>query len=369
MAIVVIADDLSGAAELAGIAFARGYSAEVQRQRFEPASAAEVIAVDTDSRSLSPEAAADRVREAARPIVAASPAWIFKKVDSLLRGNVRAETESLLAVTGHARAILAPANPSRGRTIAGGSLLIDGVPVDRTDFAVDPEHPRQSANIGELLGRGDLAASYIQSPDVLSLNDLERLANQVADRTLPAGAADFFAALLACRPTQSGIGHVSTSQLSVEPPVLLVCGSRAAWDQRAAQCAAAHVPMWTLPPAGGWPREDLADGPASRLLAAGRLLLGIGPLESSQRPAELVRRLAELTARVLEQAPVKTLLLEGGATAEAVAERLGWRRLAVAAPAPAGIGILRPLETPVSQRVWIKPGSYPWPDAVWPGPQ
>jgi uncharacterized protein YgbK (DUF1537 family) len=109
----------------------------------------------------------------------------------------------------------------------------------------------------------------------------------------------------------------------------------------------------------GW-----ANRAASRLALAGRLLLGVGPFETAVEPAELVRRLAELTALVLQRTPVKTLLLEGGATAEAVAHRLDWHRLEVSSAAPAGIGILQPLDT-MAPQVWIKPGSYPWPDAIW----
>ena len=63
--IIVLADDLSGAAELAGIAFAHGLSAEVQRE-FAPATEIQVIAIDTDSRHLSPPTAA-RVELAVTP--------------------------------------------------------------------------------------------------------------------------------------------------------------------------------------------------------------------------------------------------------------------------------------------------------------
>jgi uncharacterized protein YgbK (DUF1537 family) len=368
--IVVIADDLSGAAELAGIAFARGHSAEVQRQRFDPASAAEVIAVDTDSRGLAPEAAADRVRDAAQAIFPANPAWIYKKVDSVLRGNARAEIEALLQVTGRGRAVLAPANPSRGRTIEGGRLLIRGVPLDQTDFAIDPEHPRRSSHVGDLLGLDVLPADFLL-PDVLSVDALERLAADVDDRTLPAGAADFFAALLDSRAACPNGATERPLGARPELPAVIACGSQAAWARRAVDCAAAGVPVGTFAPvfAGDRPPQaDMgawADRAAARLASAGRLLLGIGPVETTAAPADLVSRLAELTALVLERTPVASLLLEGGSTAEAVAARLGWSRLAVAAAAPAGIGILRPLNATSTLQVWVKPGSYPWPDAVW----
>jgi hypothetical protein len=274
--IVVVADDLSGAAELAGIAFARGFSAEVQRQRFEPASAAEVIAVDTDSRGLPAEAAADRVREAARALLATKPAWMYKKVDSVLRGNVRPEIESLVSVTGHGRAVLAPANPSRGRTIEGGRLLIRGLPLEETEFAFDPEHPRRSSRGAELLGFGDSPADGLLLPDVPALDALERLAAKIDDDTLPAGAADFFAALLDSRAARFAAASAGPTNLSLKLPALLVCGSRASWASRAGECAAMGVPLRTFPPAFEGPRFSevelaaCAQHSASRLASAGR---------------------------------------------------------------------------------------------------
>ena len=51
--ILVITDDLSGAAELAGTAFAHGLTAEVQTE-FQPRTEAQVICLDTDTRRLKP---------------------------------------------------------------------------------------------------------------------------------------------------------------------------------------------------------------------------------------------------------------------------------------------------------------------------
>src|SRR5262245_36399078 len=114
--IIVLADDLSGAAELAGIAFAHGFSAEVRRvgyayldRRVGPAIAdragppSDFIAIDTDSRHLPPAVAAERVNQITEQILTTQPAWLFKKVDSVLRGNVRAEIEAVLAATAQSR--------------------------------------------------------------------------------------------------------------------------------------------------------------------------------------------------------------------------------------------------------------------------
>jgi uncharacterized protein YgbK (DUF1537 family) len=98
-------------------------------------------------------------------------------------------------------------------------------------------------------------------------------------------------------------------------------------------------------------------------------MIAIGESHTAFGPDELRGQLATLVQLVVEQSPFATLLVEGGATAEAVVQRLGWARFAVAAAAPAGIGVLRPIGVELAPQVWIKPGSYPWPEAVWHNPQ
>jgi D-threonate/D-erythronate kinase len=70
--IVVIADDISGAAELAGVAQAWGLSAELQT-RFDSRTNAAVLAITTETRSLSGDEAARRVREVATLVSQAQP--------------------------------------------------------------------------------------------------------------------------------------------------------------------------------------------------------------------------------------------------------------------------------------------------------
>ena len=59
--IVVIADDFTGAAEIAGIALSYGLKAEVQTEFCENSSA-ELLVIDTDSRSCSSADAGSMVR-------------------------------------------------------------------------------------------------------------------------------------------------------------------------------------------------------------------------------------------------------------------------------------------------------------------
>jgi len=344
--VVVIADDLSGAAELAGIAFARGHSAEVQRQ-FDPASDAAVIAVDTDSRHLAPEAAAKRVERVTQAAIAARPAWIYKKVDSVLRGNVRVETETLLQILQTPLAILVPANPSRGRTIVGGRLLIDGVPLDQTAFRQDPEHPRETSVVADLLG----PTSRIFAPDVGDAALLAELAKRTLPTTLAAGAADYFAALLDARGAGKGREQVPPSAAAIGRPALLVCGSNAVWQTRQQQCQQAGVPIVMS-------SELLVTRAAADLASRGVLAMAL------DARSELAR-LAAWVAALMEATPVAAVFAEGGATATAIAAQLNWTRFRVVQTAPAGVGVLQPLAASGAPLFVIKPGSYAWPDDIW----
>jgi len=358
--IVVIADDLSGAAELAGIAFAHGYTAEVQRH-FEPASDAEVIAVDTHSRGLSPEAAGQRVEQMARAALAAHPAWIYKKVDSVLRGNVRAEIEAVLRGTQYSRALLIPSNPSRGRTIVNGRLLIDGVPLDQTPFRDDPDYPRQSALVSEFLEPGN----GIDVPNVADLEQLRRCVGEIGADILPAGAADFFSALLDIRGAGQGNALPAAQPVSIRRPAILVCGSHAAWVTRQRECEAAGIPMLPLPD----PSADLASHvrrAAGQFATRGALAVAIGNDSNRGRESnEFLPRLATVVAMLLEATPVATILAEGGATAAAIAKCQAWDRFRVVQTAPAGVGVLKPVDSAAAPLFVIKPGSYAWPEEIW----
>ncbi len=354
--IAVIADDLSGAAELAGAARACGLSAEVQTH-FTVDTDADVVCVDTDTRSRSEADAAHIVAEVARQIVAARPEWIYKKCDSVMRGHLRVELRALMAAFGLPRALLIPANPSRGRIIRGGEYFVIGQLLHETEFARDPDHPRTTACITELLG-GDLYG--ITTPDVETAADVTRQAANVDAETLGAGGADFFAALLKahamCRPTSE---CSDSSTLQSPHTTLMVCGSAASWPRRIARVSALEFPVFPLP----HETHHIAEALRTKRFAV--LGIGDGPATHGLAPAALVQTLARTVSAVLHHAKVTHLLLEGGATAVAIVRALGFTRLRADQCGALGVGALRPIpaESPI---LWIKPGSYDWPDEIWP---
>ncbi|MFF5971589.1 four-carbon acid sugar kinase family protein [Streptomyces sp. NPDC012769] len=147
--VVVLADDLTSAADGAAPFRRNGHRALVL---FAPEGAARdsgVTAVDLGTRLLGEQEAAARTREAAAAYADAE--LLIKTVDSTLRGHVAAELRAALAGSGRRTAILAPAFPAEGRTTVGGVQYVGGVRVDASDFARDPAHPVHSADLARLL--------------------------------------------------------------------------------------------------------------------------------------------------------------------------------------------------------------------------
>lgn len=130
MRILIIADDLSGAADCA-IGFASvGLQTVVTLDPLNDKADAQVIAADTDTRRLSPDRAAERTVAAFKALHQPGQR-LYKKIDSTLRGNWAAEVAALQPLAG--LAIVAPAFPATGRTLRGGRVFVNGQPLETTD--------------------------------------------------------------------------------------------------------------------------------------------------------------------------------------------------------------------------------------------
>ncbi len=141
--ILIIADDLTGAADCGAACAAHGLETVVVLSGVLNESAggiprAGVVAFDANTRTMTPEAAA---AETAR-IVREYPARIvYKKIDSTLRGNVGAEVAAALEAyrgMGHpeAVAVVAPAFPAMGRTTKNGRMYVRGEAIENGDIGL-----------------------------------------------------------------------------------------------------------------------------------------------------------------------------------------------------------------------------------------
>ena len=161
---LILADDLSGAAD-AAIAFARrGQRTELTwGEHFAgDFSGASVLAYDCDSRRLGATAAGAAQRAAAeRCLQRAAFSSLYKKVDSTLRGQPAAEIAALCgtlpAPFDRAFGIFAPANPAMGRTTLDGRVFVHGEPLESTE-TWRREHSYPGADLAEIIQATELRA-------------------------------------------------------------------------------------------------------------------------------------------------------------------------------------------------------------------
>jgi uncharacterized protein YgbK (DUF1537 family) len=138
LSILGLADDLTGALEIGAL-----FHAPVSLvPRILPGLDRQVI--DTETRHLTPGEAAER---AFTLVNRARASMIYKKTDSTLRGNIRAEFEALLRAFPASRITFVPAYPAMGRTVRNGLLYVNGVPIAETEFAEDPLNPVTSSEV------------------------------------------------------------------------------------------------------------------------------------------------------------------------------------------------------------------------------
>jgi len=377
----VVADDISGAAELGAMGLRFGLRAELLTAG-PVSSGAELVCIDSDSRSCPPEEAGRRAALAAQQLRAAGAEWIYKKVDSVLRGQVVAEVRAIQQQLGAARTLLSPANPGLGRTVRGGQYFVRGSPLHETDFRFDPEFPREVSAVLELLADGGeaevrmcrpgepLPAVDIVVAEVANADDVRHWATRLDSATLPAGAAEFFGAILEAR----GLNRIQAPKAApVETgPELFVCGSTSgSTRQFLATARSRGVPVLGL-------SRDLACSPEGDMAESERLAnlivrelgahprvvlaLDLPPMGRAIGP-RMAMRLAEVALAALAQVPNARVFAEGGATAACLVRCAGWQRLEVVREYAQGVvGTIAPGQP--ARRFTLKPGSYVWPAEV-----
>jgi D-threonate/D-erythronate kinase len=381
--IIVIADDLTGAAEIAAIGDRHGLASIVLTDVRPPTGNAGLIVYDTDSRLDQPGVAAEKIGRLARVLVARPRDLIYKKTDSVLRGAVRAELESLAAGLGCSRVLLVPANPALGRVVRDGRYAIGGVPLHHTTFARDPHHPATTDSMRELLGNAGTLAVFTLNPtdrlpaagliagNATNRANLDAWARQLSADVLPAGGAEFFSAVLSSRglaPVAHATGFFPAA------PTLVVSGTASSAGAILRDTSRRdHVPIVPMPaealsesPAASAAATRWIDAVQNQLATAGRAIAVFdGPHSVDPRVAAAIRAaFANCVRELVGRGALRHLIVEGGATAATITGALGWNELQIAHEWSTGVASLQPVGN-VPVVVTMKPGSYAWPDELW----
>lgn len=143
---VVIADDLTGANATGVLIRKLNYSSytvmNTERLELSKLAESDCILYPTDSRAVDPQIAYNRVFNVAKLLKGDNVKVYSKRIDSTLRGNLGSETDALLdALDNQAVAMVVPCFPEAKRILVGGYLLVNTVPLHRTEAATDPKNP------------------------------------------------------------------------------------------------------------------------------------------------------------------------------------------------------------------------------------
>lgn len=370
--IAVIADDFTGAAELAGIAIRHGLRVSLCVGEVATTDT-DVLVVSTDSRSITKSEALAVTEKIVNELLPLQPSWLYKKTDSVLRGYVMDELLLQMQLCKQSQALLLPANPTLGRTIESQQYFINHIPVHEAGFATDPEFPRTSALLPDMLGVpsipvlevGDaLNLSSVMVASAASMQDVQYWANAVPEGIALAGAGDYFTALL-----QRTFSVRKADTIVLQQPFLYVCGTAfpasVKWIQEVAK---------TQPESLVWLRflqteneecilhHDCVLELKAALQNYGKAIFAIDAktLPVHYTPLQLRNAMAAVVCELMAEQPVAEMFIEGGSTATSILDALAmhqlvplqeWERGAVRMKAPSCL-------------VSVKPGSYQLPQQV-----
>lgn len=370
----VFADDLTGAAELAGMCKQHVLKTILTLVPAAP-DHAEAIVYCTDSRSMDLASALTVTQQFLEPIALAKNGMVFKKTDSVLRGHVMEELLLQMHQLGYQRVLFIPQNPSMGRIISNGQYFVNGKLLSETAFADDPEFPRKTADVAELLS-GQVADVHVMHyNDVLPASgiivgeascreDLEKWVSRIDPGMLLAGGGDFFQSIL-----EQLFGTVSPDLLlPPQQPFLYISGTSFQTSVAFIQALAiendmVHYIDESILEAIGI--ENWLSHCAKAINENKRAVIAFDPSlqhQDSYSALFLRQKMASIIHALLSSTPVGEILIEGGSTAKAILDEMNlsfWIPDAVI-----GRGVVRLQDSHQHYTITVKPGSYPLPDYI-----
>lgn len=366
---LVIADDLTGANDT-GIQFLKaGFKASVT---LDPAALAAMedggaLVLDTESRNIPEGGAAEILKKAAPYLAKFRGSHIFyKKVDSTLRGNIKAETEVLMEELAFTLAVFTPAFPRNKRTSKNGLLLLDGVPVHETEMGRDPRKPVTTSSLAEsLLGRRASSARSVSLEEVRGgripaiLEEAGKKGvfcfDAETDGDLRVIARDASLAAPAEDILWVGSAGLAEALVGARPPALLVVGSLSAVSSRQARYLLDNgLAMPVLADIAALGHSAMAEEgrlieAAVSLLRRGENVLLSSSAEEAQieagrksgAPEEIGESLARAVAEILKKAEISGLFITGGEVAVKIVRALGGGGVSLLEEVEPGIPLVR----------------------------
>jgi uncharacterized protein YgbK (DUF1537 family) len=370
----VFADDLTGAAELAGICKEHALDTLLT---VVPTAAnhAEAVVYCTDSRSMDLAAALNITEQFLEPISIAKEEMVYKKTDSVLRGHVVEELLLQMKQLGYQRVLFIPENPSMGRIISKGQYFINGQLLSETAFAHDPEFPRKTADVVDMLAGHGADIQVLQCADELPemgiivgeascIEDLEKWASKIDQDMMLAGGGDFFQAIL-----QQRFGNPTPTLISPpQQPFLYISGTSFQASVSFIQSLAGENGIVHYIDADVLEGKSLQTwlGNCARALEENqKAVVAFHPSLQGQALYSalfLRKKMASIISALLSMTTIREIMIEGGSTAMAILDELNlpyWVPDAVFRR-----GVVRMQDAHQQYAITLKPGSYPLPGFI-----
>ena len=371
--VLIIADDLSGAADCASALFKAGLETRVLIEREAGHSAdtgtAQAIAIDADTRRLPGDEAA-RIQSDLYHAYRAPGQLFYKKIDSTLRGNFAEELGAIIDSAG--LAIVAPAFPQAGRCTRNGRQYLRETPLEATEVWRDAGIAGV-AHIPGMLARQGIRTAAIGLDEIRQGAQrlraaFETHAEEGAQALVCDAEADTDLELIArasialARPrfwvgsaglanhlhvgVNAAPGPVRRAGIVVEGPILTVVGSVSGVSRDQADCLATAGIRRIVAPAGvlrrgqahpQWPQ--LRQALELSLQPHHDVLLTIGaqePVDLGEGP-QLCQALARLIAPLAGH--IGALIATGGETARAILCAMGAKQLRLAGEVEPGVPV------------------------------
>jgi D-threonate/D-erythronate kinase len=368
--IAVIADDFTGAAELAGISLRYGltlpvflYGGENLETLNNSPAPVPIFSggdggfiVSTDSRSVQKAAAIYCTADAVEAVLKFEPSLVYKKIDSVLRGYVIDEIKVQMELSGKNKVFICPANPSLQRIISNGEYFINQKKITETGFINDPEFPIRSAKLTAMVN--DETVQVVKHNDWLpvegivigeaeSAEDVKAWVAAIDESWMLVGAGDFYTALL-----EKKYQVQPQLKFHFQSPHLYVCGT--AFEERKEfikklNCCA-YLPEII--------DEEWLQQTGNIIKEKGKAVIAID--ESSESALVLRTTMAKAVAAIVVRENIKEIFIEGGSTAAAVLEELQIKKLTPVNELSRGVVRMKANDLFIT----VKPGSYQLPDEI-----
>lgn len=149
----ILADDLTGACDT-GIQLAKfGIEPIVMINGNCPSREPKTVIYNTDTRGLSPEDAYKAIWKLCENTGGEKEEdlFIYKKIDSTMRGNIGHELNAILTYYDHDFIFVVPGYPSNGRQVINKYHMLDKRLLHETDLSKDPKNPMHHSDINKML--------------------------------------------------------------------------------------------------------------------------------------------------------------------------------------------------------------------------